>query len=40
MAGIGITILVAVATGFIVGKIIAVFGRKTQPYDDIDEFEL
>ncbi len=40
MAGIGITIIVAVATGFIVGKIIAAFGRKTQPYDDIDEFEL
>jgi len=40
MAGIGITIIVAVATGFITGKIIAMFGRKTQPYDDIDEFEL
>jgi ammonium transporter Rh len=40
MAGIGITILVAVSTGFIVGKIIAMLGRKTQPYNDIDEFEL
>lgn len=40
IAGIGITILVAVTSGFIVGKVIATFGRKTQPYDDIDEFEL
>jgi ammonium transporter Rh len=40
MAGIGITIILAVATGFISGKIIAMLGRKTQPYDDIDEFEL
>ena len=40
MTGIGITILVAVTTGFTVGKIIATLGRKTQPYDDIDEFEL
>ncbi len=40
MAGIGITILVALFTGFIVGKIIAMWGRKTLPYDDIDEFEL
>ncbi|MCK5540796.1 MAG: ammonium transporter, partial [Deltaproteobacteria bacterium] len=38
--GIGITIFVAVLTGFIVGKIIAMLGRKTLPYDDIDEFEL
>lgn len=40
MTGIAITILVAVATGFIAGKIIATFGRKTVPYDDIEEFEL
>ena len=40
MAGIGITIIVAIVTGFIVGKIIATFGRKTQPYDDMDEFDL
>ena len=38
--GIGITIVIAVATGFIVGKIIAMLGRKNLPYDDIDEFEL
>jgi ammonium transporter Rh len=40
MAGIGITVLLAVSAGFIAGKIISTFGRKTQPYDDIDEFEL
>ena len=40
MAGIGTTIIVAIVTGFIVGKIIATFGRKTQPYDDMDEFDL
>jgi ammonium transporter Rh len=40
LAGIGITILVAVVTGFIAGKIIAILGRRTEPYDDIEEFEL
>ena len=40
MTGIGITIFVAVSTGFIAGKIIAILGRKTEPYDDIEEFEL
>jgi len=40
MAGIGITILVAISTGFIVGKVIAVLGRKTLSYDDANEFEL
>ncbi|MEA3332394.1 MAG: ammonium transporter [Pseudomonadota bacterium] len=40
MMGIGITIVIAVATGFIVGKIIAMLGRKNLPYDDVDEFEL
>ncbi len=40
MAGIGITILVAVVTGFVAGKIIAILGRRTEPYNDIEEFEL
>jgi ammonium transporter Rh len=40
MAGIGITILVAVITGYITGKLIALMGRRTEPYDDIEEFEL
>ncbi len=38
MAGIGVTIFLAIATGFITGKIIAILGRKTEPYDDLDEF--
>jgi ammonium transporter Rh len=40
MAGIGITILVAAATGFIAGRIIVVLGRRIEPYDDIEEYEL
>ena len=40
MAGIGITILIAIITGFIAGKIISVLGRRTDPYDDGEEFEL
>ncbi len=40
MTGIGVTILLAVATGFITGKIIGIFGRRTVPYDDVEEFEL
>lgn len=40
LAGIGITILVAIITGFVVGKIIAVLGRRTTPYDDAEEFEI
>lgn len=40
LAGIGITILVAIVTGFVVGKIIAVLGRRITPYDDAEEFEL
>ena len=40
MAGIGVTILVAVVTGFIAGKILAIAGRRKEPYNDIEEFEL
>ncbi|MBW2186073.1 MAG: ammonium transporter [Deltaproteobacteria bacterium] len=40
LAGIGITILVAIITGFVTGKIIALLGRRTAPYDDAEEFEL
>lgn len=40
MTGIGITILVAVVTGFIAGKIIAILGRRTEPYNDIEEFDM
>jgi ammonium transporter Rh len=40
LAGIGITILVAIVTGFVTGKFIALLGRRTTPYDDAEEFEL
>ena len=40
MTGVGITILLAVATGFVAGKIIAILGRRTEPYNDIEEFDL
>ena len=40
LVGIGITIIVAVTTGFIVGKVLALLGRKTQPYNDRGEFDL
>lgn len=40
LAGIGFTIIVAAVTGFVVGKIIAVLGRRTEPYNDIEEFDL
>jgi ammonium transporter Rh len=40
LTGIGVTILVAIATGFLAGKIIAILGRRTTPYNDIEEFEL
>ena len=39
MAGIGITIIVAIVAGFVAGKIIAGLGRRTAPYDDAEEFE-
>ena len=40
LTGIGITIVVAIVTGFITGKIIAITGKRTKPYDDIEEFDL
>lgn len=40
LTGIGITILVAGATGFIAGKVVVVLGRRTESYDDAEEFEL
>jgi len=40
MTGIGITLLVAIATGFIAGKIISMFGRRAKQYNDAEEFEL
>jgi ammonium transporter Rh len=40
LAGIGITIVVAVTCGFIAGKIVSILGRRTDPYDDSEEFGL
>jgi len=36
--GMLITIVVALAAGFIVGKILPILGRKTEAYEDADEF--
>ena len=36
--GIAITIVIAITGGFIVGKILPILGRKTEVYDDADEF--
>ena len=38
LSGIGITIVVAVVGGLIVGKILPVLGRKTEAYEDAEEF--
>jgi ammonium transporter Rh len=38
LKGIGITIVVAMAAGYITGKILSAFGRKVQVYEDSDEF--
>ncbi len=40
LAGIGITIVVALLAGLIVGKLVMLLERKTIPYDDIEEFEI
>jgi ammonium transporter Rh len=37
LKGIGIAIVLALVTGYITGKILAVFGRRTKPYDDAEE---
>jgi len=36
--GIGISILTAIVAGFITGKILSVFGRRSRPYLDSEEF--
>ena len=40
MTGIVITIFIAIITGFIAGKLVAMLGRRTDSYDDKEEFEL
>ena len=38
LSGIGITIVIALVAGFITGKILPILGRKTEAYDDAEEF--
>lgn len=38
MTGIGITIGVAIVSGLLVGKILPILGRKTEAYEDAEEF--
>jgi ammonium transporter Rh len=39
LAGIAITIALAVSTGLLSGKIISAFGRRAEPYCDAEEFD-
>ncbi|HEG44152.1 MAG TPA: ammonium transporter [Phycisphaerales bacterium] len=39
LKGIGISIVVAVVAGFIAGKLLSIFGRRTEPYVDAEEIE-
>ncbi len=36
--GIGITIIIAITSGLLVGKILSLTGRRTEPYTDAEEF--
>jgi ammonium transporter Rh len=38
LSGIGITIVIALIAGFITGKILPILGRKTEAYEDAEEF--
>ena len=38
LAGIGLMIVIALITGYIVGKILSLFGRRVEPYVDSEEF--
>lgn len=38
LSGIGITIIVALASGIITGKVLPIFGRKKEAYEDSEEF--
>ena len=40
ITGIAITIFVATITGFMAGKLVVMLGRRTDSYDDQEEFEL
>jgi hypothetical protein len=38
LSGIGITIVIAVVSGLITGKLLPIFGRKAEAYEDAEEF--
>ncbi|MBT4512196.1 MAG: ammonium transporter, partial [Chloroflexi bacterium] len=38
LAGIGVTILVALVAGYLTGLIVSAFGRRVVPYIDSEEF--
>ena len=38
ISGIGITIVIAFVAGLITGKILPIMGRKTEAYEDSEEF--
>jgi len=38
LAGIGLMIAIALITGYVVGKILSLFGRRVEPYVDSEEF--
>jgi hypothetical protein len=38
LEGIGITVALSLVAGYIVGKIVAVLGRRSVPYVDSEEF--
>jgi ammonium transporter Rh len=38
LAGIGITLLVAIVAGFVTGKLLSVLGRRKEAYEDAEEF--
>ena len=40
LAGIGLTIVIAIVAGIITGKILHLFGHRKQPYVDTEEFEV
>ena len=39
LKGIAISVVVAVVAGFIAGKLLSIFGRRTEPYLDAEEIE-
>jgi ammonium transporter Rh len=39
LIGIGITVGIALISGLVVGKILSFTGRKSRPYEDVEEFE-